>query len=42
MKAVRAFAEIQLLVLGVIFLCMLPLIFLMKPPQKNSGAVMVH
>ena len=29
-------------VLGVIFLCMLPLVFLMRPPKKKGGAVMMH
>jgi len=29
-------------VLGLIFLCMLPLVFLMKTPKKKGGAVMMY
>jgi len=28
--------------LGIIFLCMLPLILLLRPPRKKGGAVMMH
>jgi DHA2 family multidrug resistance protein len=28
--------------LAIIFLCMLPLIFLMQPPKKKGGPLMVH
>jgi DHA2 family multidrug resistance protein len=28
--------------LAIIFLCMLPLLFLMRPPKKRGGAVMMH
>lgn len=28
--------------LGIIFLCMLPLILLLRPPKKKGGAVMMH
>ncbi|MFL6436115.1 MAG: DHA2 family efflux MFS transporter permease subunit [Terriglobales bacterium] len=39
--AIMSFNDIFWL-LGVIFLCMLPLIFLMRPPRKKGGVVMAH
>jgi DHA2 family multidrug resistance protein len=39
--AIMSFNDIFWL-LAVIFLCMLPLIFLMRPPKKKGGVVMAH
>jgi MFS transporter, DHA2 family, multidrug resistance protein len=39
--AIMSFNDIFWL-LAVIFLCMLPLIFLMRPPKKRGGVVMAH
>ena len=39
--AIMAFNDVFWL-LGVIFLCMLPLIFLLRPPRKKGGAVTMH
>jgi DHA2 family multidrug resistance protein len=39
--AIMSFNDIFWL-LAVIFLCMLPLIFLMRPPRKKGGVVMAH
>jgi DHA2 family multidrug resistance protein len=39
--AIMSFNDVFWL-LAVIFLCMLPLIFLMRPPRKKAGVVMAH